>query len=354
MGIIRLLDWFKSMPSSAADALDPAPYENEYSPVATEADIVGCFRLLLGRIPEQKEWHGHRLSVGIDLSQLVTKFVSSDEFQRRGLTRVSLGDTEHEVLDLEGMQLCISSADGVCGLLRTAKEYEPGVTAVILRVLAEGMTFIDIGANIGYFSVLAAKRVGNQGKVFAVEPYPYNIKILHTNIELNSLNNVEILPFALAEKKGFLNYDDCAGNSGTVTQIDADFAIRLNSTMVYCVRLDDVIDADVAVDLIKMDIEGAEYLALKGMNRVIREQRPIIISEISNSFLKRISGVSLGHYLEALLAESDYEISLIKNAEVIVDCNRDIIKVLDIYAANASECMDVVVYPAGKRHRIHS
>jgi len=260
-----------------------------------------------------------------------------------------MADTAHEIIDLDNLSICISSVDEVCGLLRTAKTYEPGVTAVIERVLSPGMTFVDIGANIGYFSVLASKKVANTGKVFAIEPYPYNIKLIQQNIALNQCDNVDVLPFALSKTKGFLSYDDSAGNSGNVGDLDSNFAKLLKSTIVYCMPLDELIDSATKVDLIKMDIEGAEYLALQGMQRIISEHAPIIISEISDEFLKRVSSVSLSEYLALLLGCEKYSIAVIKSPEEIITCGRDIQKVVDIYTDYASMCMDVVVYTADKK-----
>lgn len=344
-GILRRL----STARSGNDIAQPSEaYDHLYTNIATEEDIFNCFKLLLGRTPGKKEWHGHRLSAGGDLEAVVKKFMNSDEFKRRKLTVKSMSETAHEIVDLGDMKICISSTDEVCGQLRTAKVYEPGVTSVIQRTLKPGMTFVDIGANIGYFSVMASKLVGDQGRVIGVEPYPYNIKLLQKNISLNGCTNVEVLPFALTDKKGFLTYDDSAGNSGNVIALGEEFSALLESTLVYCVKLDDVLEQGTQVDLIKMDIEGAEPLALKGMQQLISEQAPTIISEVSEGFLRHVSNTSMQDYLAALMANELYQIAVIISPENIIECGRDIDKVIEIYAGVDSMCMDVVVYTADK------
>jgi len=346
-GILRRL----STTRSDNDVAQPIEaYDNLYTNIATEQDIFNCFKLLLGRTPGKKEWHGHRLSAGGDLEAIVKKFMSSDEFKRRKLTVKSMAETAHEIVDLGDMKICISSTDEVCGQLRTSKDYEPGVTSVIQRILKPGMTFVDIGANIGYFSVIASRLVGDQGSVIGVEPYPYNIKMLQKNIALNGCTNVEILPFALTDKKGFLTYDDSAGNSGNVIALGEEFSALLESTLVYCVKLDDALEPGTQVDLIKMDIEGAEHLALKGMQRLISEQAPTIISEVSEGFLEHVSNVSMQTYLGALMANERYKIAVIITPENIIECGRDIGKVIEIYTEVDSMCMDVVVYTADKEN----
>lgn len=354
MVIGRVLRRFGSLVSRESVDLGGEPYSKVYTPIATEEDILNCFRLLLGRSPEKKEWFGHKLSSGSNLQDVVGKFINSDEFKNRKLSVVSLADTAHEIVDLGRIKICISSVDEVCGLLRTAMVYEPGVTAIIERVLAPGMSFIDIGANIGYFSVLASSIVGGQGKVFCVEPYAYNIKMLQNNFKLNNCKNCEILPFALSDSKGFLSYDDSAGNSGNVMELGDEFASILKSTVVYSVRLDDIIPSCQKIDLIKMDIEGAEYLALKGMRKIISEQLPIIISEVSDGFLQRVSRVTMTEYLEALLENDLYQIAVIKNSEEIIPCGRDLSKVVEIYNGFDSMCMDVVVYTADKENLLRA
>jgi len=350
MGLANVLRRLASA-RSVNDAAQPIEaFDHQYTNIATEEDIFNCFKLLLGRIPGKKEWHGHRLSAGGDLEAVVKKFINSDEFKGRKLSVKSMSQTAHEIVDLGDMKICISSTDEVCGQLRTAKVYEPGVTSVIQRALKPGMTFVDIGANIGYFSVMASKIVGDQGRVIGVEPYAYNIKMLQKNISLNGCLNVEVLPFALTDKKGFLTYDDSAGNSGNVVALGEEFSAILESTLVYCVKLDDVLEQGANVDLIKMDIEGAEHLALKGMQKIINEQVPTIISEVSEGFLRHVSNVSLLEYLTALMANERYQIAVIISPENIIPCGRDIEKVVDIYAGVDSMCIDVVVYTADKEN----
>src|ERR1051325_7230549 len=79
------------------------------------------------------------------------------------------------------------------------REYEPATQKLIERCLQPGMVFIDVGANIGFFSVVAAQIVGNTGKVYAFEPSPRNIPLLRRNIEARGLSNVEIHEVALGE-----------------------------------------------------------------------------------------------------------------------------------------------------------
>jgi FkbM family methyltransferase len=324
------------------------PWQRAQPLHATEEDIYHCFRLLLGRAPGRKEWYGHRLTAGTPLRDIVAKFLSSAEFKQRDLAVQGREASAHEIVDLGDIRLWISTKDDVCGSLRTHRMYEPGVTSLVRRLLAPGMTFVDAGANIGYFSLLASTLVAETGRVLAVEPYPYNIKMLQANIGLNGRSNIEILPYALADRRGLVTYDDSAGNSGNVLSLDADLERLLGSCVVYAVRLDEVLPPTTRLDVIKMDIEGAEHLALKGMSGLLREHQPVIISELAQDYLRSISGVGLGEYMQALLLDETYALGIIREPDAIEPCGRGIDRVLDCYGQQESMCLDIVAFPDHK------
>lgn len=328
-------------------------YSRPFPLVASEDDIAACFRLLLNRNPGEKEWHGHRQTAGTPLVEIVSKFLHSNEFKSRKLSSSSLAESGHDIIDtLEGFRICISRDDKVCGSLRDSRDYEAAVTSIVKKVLSPGMSFVDIGANIGYFTLLASRLVGETGKVFAVEPYPYNLKLLNLNLMLNACSNVEVLPFALAEKKGFLNYDDSAGNSGNVFALEANLEAMLESVLVYSVRLDDVLASAKPIDLIKMDIEGAEYLAIQGMKRIIQQDRPIIISELSEGFLQSVSGVTMQDYLKTLLPDESWQLAIIRGVGELEFCGCDIDAVIRCFQEGCSICMDIVAYQAEKHEML--
>ena len=90
-------------------------------------------------------------------------------------------------------------------------------------MLGEGDVFVDIGANIGYFTSLAASIVGERGRVLAIEPGASNTKFLMLNKQINAFNQVEITPAAASEKCDIMLYDSSASN-GFITEISGDSA----------------------------------------------------------------------------------------------------------------------------------
>lgn len=137
------------------------------------------------------------------------------------------------------------------------------------RYLRSGDNVIDVGANIGVYSLLAASLVGPTGRVLAFEPGPEANRRLTENLQINKLKNVKVHACALGDRTGvvdFLNQQDTTNRIKT----GADAGKSLIS--VPLIQLDDVVKLDCSFG--KMDIEGAEPIALRGAERLLRETNP--------------------------------------------------------------------------------
>ena len=152
--------------------------------------------------------------------------------------------------------------------------------------------FYDIGANCGYFTLLASQLVGDAGHVYAFEPNPEVVRKLRQNLELNGVSNVTVFPLALSDSEGTQQLSLTAGkNSGmsSFRTLDGESTSR----EVDVVRLDDLIEHEALrlPDFVKMDIEGAEYLAVRGMPRALGpDGASKVLIEISDQFLRELSG----------------------------------------------------------------
>jgi FkbM family methyltransferase len=143
--------------------------------------------------------------------------------------------------------------------------YEPGTTKVLLHALKAGDTFLDVGANNGYFSVLAAGRVGSSGRVLAFEPNPSSYSRLLTNRSLNpELRNITSFRVALSDHSGTARLD-------TTSEDDGSASIRKDSSKYVDVptRSADELIGDSRVDVVKVDVEGHELQVLRGLNRLL-------------------------------------------------------------------------------------
>jgi FkbM family methyltransferase len=173
--------------------------------------------------------------------------------------------------------------------LSTEKEiwlgtYEPELQAAIRRFGRLGMVAYDIGANIGYVTILLALTGGPGSQVFAFEPLPANLERLRSNIELNDLQDrVRAIPIAIGEHAGrsrFLVH--ASGGMGKLEGSDGRQTRYEDEIEVEMLALDDFIweRGNPPPDLIKIDIEGGETKAVCGMRRVFEESRPVILMEI--------------------------------------------------------------------------
>jgi len=133
------------------------PWLVPYDDVATPQDILHCFRLLLGRNPRRDEWVGNVSHAGRPLPIVVANYLHSLEFAERGL--MTPRQDPVELADCGDYRIYASPLDEAVGRHALAGLYEPNVTSVVRRALRLGMGMIDIGANIGVFSLLAAARV---------------------------------------------------------------------------------------------------------------------------------------------------------------------------------------------------
>ena len=185
--------------------------------------------------------------------------------------------------------------------------YERPLTRHLRKVLRRGSVFYDIGANVGYFSLLASELVGGEGEVHAFEPVPANQELLARSIERNSIQNVIVNRSAVSSESGTLTLflPDVTINTGWASIVPSDR--RHKELQVPAIALDDYV-SQIGVrspDVIKIDIEGAEPRALAGMGALIRsEGAPDIVVEV-NSYLLQRSGLDAGA-ITVPLAQAGY------------------------------------------------
>ena len=165
--------------------------------------------------------------------------------------------------------------------------YEPKLQEMIHRYVREGWTAYDVGANIGYFSLILAKTVGISGDVYAFEAMPGNVKRLKNNLVLNEVSSrVKVLPYAVINESKPVQF--LPGPSGAMGKVEGSAGRHeghRESFEVQGISLDDFIadESNRPPNVIKMDIEGGEVLAIQGMKKVLTEIRPLIFLEIHGS-----------------------------------------------------------------------
>jgi FkbM family methyltransferase len=309
-----------------------------YPPAASRQDILACFRLLLGRNPNPSEWKGHAGQAGSDLTAVVKGYLGCLEFSQRKLIGGELGSVQR--VSLDGFEMFVDAEDIAVGSqIAKARAYEPDVTRVIRERLRPGMSLLDIGANMGFFTLLGASVVGSQGKVFAIEPNPRNVKLLYASTETNRFSQVAIYQAAATTTWCTLALNAVHSN-GAVSALDGGIADLVNRETVLGLKLDDVLHAITALDLIKIDVEGAEYVALKGAEGLLRRFHPTIVSEFAPESIPGISGVSAEAYL-SFLVDLGYSLSVLTEGGLAA-CGRDAAKVIDRWKAENVDHIDIL------------
>lgn len=163
--------------------------------IATPRDLRFCYRLSLGRNPDREGWEAHMASIrsgAMTRARLVRTFLQSAEFRNHAALHAARHPDGQRV-DLPDFIIHVRDTESAIGrAICEQRIYEPEVKAALETVLRPGMTFIDAGCNIGYFSLLAAGRVGESGRVLAFDPSPVNCRLLRRSAEENGFRNVEV------------------------------------------------------------------------------------------------------------------------------------------------------------------
>ena len=209
--------------------------------------------------------------------------------QRAALLAAAAAQQSGPVPDLEGTievettfaRLLLDERDEwITPTLTATKGWEPGQTALLGERLRPGMTMLDGGAHVGYFTCQAARLVGPRGLVLAFEPAPRNFAILQANVWRNGFTNVVCFPWALGATPAHAELALSSTNTGDHRLHGGD--ARGGRELVRVAALDDVLAIRPPVDVVKLDVQGSEELALRGMAALLAASpRVLVLAELS-------------------------------------------------------------------------
>ena len=160
---------------------------------------------------------------------------------------------------------------------------EPGVTECLLEHLSEGDCFYDVGAHIGYYSLLAARRVGPHGHVVAVEPDPDNIEILRENAVKNCFGWVDIVAAAVWNSMGEMRFekgeDTPSRMGGRIVKDGSSSSTPIDVILCQSVTVDHLSSHHRPPSVLKVDVEGGEVEVLRGARATLSKHRPMLLIE---------------------------------------------------------------------------
>jgi FkbM family methyltransferase len=187
---------------------------------------------------------------------------------------------------------------------------ESRVQDVFAANIKPGAVVWDVGANIGFFSLIASRLVG-EGEVVAFEPLPVNLKALARNLELNAITNVRVVEVALGERSGTAELQLLDSQTWAKLDTSADTAFQQEAVASAHIEVGlSTLDAQLLElsppDLVKIDIEGAEVAALRGAGTLLSKHRPTILCELHGT----------NDAVCELLESHSYELQVIETPEL--------------------------------------
>ena len=230
------------------------------------------------------------------------------------------------------------------------KNWDETNTEIIKKNLKKKQCFIDVGSNIGYFSLIASNIVGKNGKVISIEPIKKLYLQNEINKEINSFNNIKIYNLGCSnknEEKNIYKREDYLASSSTNKSYLSNYSffkysffkkifekkkIKFKSEKIKLIKLDNIINHKVS--FIKIDVEGHEYYSLLGMKKILKKYSPKLIIEINQYALRKDSIKKIFSYLKKLNYEIYFNYNLKK--EINFKDIEKIIKaeVVDIFCIN--------------------
>lgn len=199
--------------------------------------------------------------------------------------------------------------------------YENNEFQMMNKLIAKSGNILDIGANIGFYSVHLAK-ANSQVKIFSFEPLPKTFSYLKKHIELNKCTSVTINNFGFSDKEGEFDYFYYGSGSGNASL--ANLSGQKDVLQIKCKvkTLDSYIqDSKLKVDFIKCDVEGAELFVFRGGLETIRRDRPIVFTEILRKWSRQFNYDP--NEIFKLFAELDYKAYFVKDEKLIAFSKMD-------------------------------
>jgi FkbM family methyltransferase len=176
-------------------------------------------------------------------------------------------------VEIEGCKLLLDKTDRHCFTIYGNSE--EGKMSHLKKIITPGQTVVDVGANIGIYSVVLAKFVEKQGHVFAFEPAPDNVKLLRKTIKLNQFDNITVTQKAISNKPGIASFYLVDGISSHSLM---DYGKSINKIDVEVESLDNFFqDYEKPIDFIKIDAEGYDFKVILGMQNIISKTQNLKI-----------------------------------------------------------------------------
>lgn len=229
------------------------------------------------------------------------------------IREILVGDVIIWVKEFQG-KFYIDPHSDIFHRIAVAKSYESELVKLSLKYTDKNKDMIDVGANIGFYSVLFAKILKEGNKVVSIEPTKSVCERLRRNLVLNQINNkIDVFEGAVSNNndsaiieiiEGKEEYSSLGGLKNPIVYTHRD---KISKYKVECVTIDTLVkEKSLNPGFIKVDVEGSEYLVFQGAHKTLSENRPIILSEVCELLLKK-AGHSVKDVIQ-LIQTYDYDV----------------------------------------------
>ncbi|OGU40308.1 MAG: hypothetical protein A2X61_10850 [Ignavibacteria bacterium GWB2_35_12] len=209
--------------------------------------------------------------------------------------------------------------------------YELPTIRFIKKTLKKGDIVIDIGANVGYLSLTFAQIIGDLGKVYGFEPEKRNFEIFNENIKLNGFKNIHPYKLAVSDNnkiiKLYLSKNENQGIHSTLLHTDT---LSENFEEIEAIILDDFVIQNkiYKIDLVKIDVEGAEIDVVNGMKNILRDKKPVLILELVSE-LQKLKNMTTSDFKKMMHNEFNYSSYIINEKGFLNKVSIDIEHISD-------------------------
>jgi len=291
-----------------------------------EKQISDLYEKFLSRKPATLEidYWKNQISLGqVKFEELASKIEGSKESYLLKIknSKILSEDKNFTLIILDNHKFYLYPHDTVSiDNYTNSDSYDAGTTTLLKKLLKKRMNVINIGANIGYFALLAARQVGPEGKVFAFEPFENTVKLLKKNIEANQYRNIEAIAMAVSNKTGMANLS--TGGSSLHNLISFKEIKEMKEVTVLVTTIDDFLEKkQTRIDFIIIDAEGSEQFILEGMKKTLEKNDSLEIIVEFNPFTLELAGTNAESFLNTI---ESYKFSTF-----IIDENNNEIKLID-------------------------
>ena len=273
----------------------------------TRDHVVWAYRLLLDRDPESEDVIGPKLAGSRNTAELRHHLITSAEFREKNPDFAHTNDSTIVIKEIApGVRLFIDLSDHAIGLNILRGQYEQDEIRFVRGLLKRGDCAIDVGGHIGFFTMQMAEAVGPEGRVYAFEPFDANADLLERSIAENGFSGrVRFQRAAAGAASGTATLTfpvETLNSGGAYLLRDGSAPLSGNRKKEVPLVALDSLDLPRPVRVIKMDVEGAEPQVMQGAARILKTDRPVILSELHPTQLERASGITGDQFLARIAA----------------------------------------------------